>query len=333
MKSYMKKAFLVAKQKFEVRDVDVPEVGPTGIKLRVAQCGVCGSDVHVYKLGYHVQISGRPDREDFLRNNMGHEPSGTVVEIGPEVKNWKVGDRCYSFGIDGFFAEYVVIPEEEALGKLRHLPDELSFEQGVMLEPANVAVNAIGKADIEPGETVAIIGGGCIGLLALKICKILGARVYVSEINPIRREIAKILGADEVINPAEVDVVDRVTQLTEQGVDAVIESAGVPQTFDQMISILKVNGRGVIISWWENPISVDLNMVVRKNLRINGPFGMTSARRQWVQENCLPETLIKEGKLDVDPFITSIVPLEQTDAAFRATMEGKELKVLISPIM
>ena len=332
----MKKAFLVAKQRIEVRDVDVPELGPTGIKLRPAQCGICGSEIQAYKLGYHASTGSLPYPEDILLkrygDKLGHEASGTVVETGPEVKNWKVGDRYRSNDIEGSFAEYVVIPAEATLGKLHHLPDELSFEQGALIEPARVAVFAISKTDIKPGETVAILGGGGIGLLALQVCKTLGAgAVYVSEINSMRIEKAKILGADEVINPAEVDVVERVKQLTDQGVDIVIETAGIQQTFDQMLSILKVHGRGVLISWWENPVTVDLNKVVGKSLRLNGLKGPTGPQWRWVQENCRPETLMKEGKLDIDPIITSTVPLEQIDAAFRATLEGRELKVLVHP--
>jgi (R,R)-butanediol dehydrogenase/meso-butanediol dehydrogenase/diacetyl reductase len=267
----------------------------------------------------------------FYEGMIGHEASGTVVETGPEAKNWKAGDRYYSNDIEGSFAEYVVVKEEETQGKLHHLPDELTFEQGAVIEPTWVAVNAVAKSDIEPGETVAILGGGAIGLLALQVCRTLGARVFVSEINPMRREKAKVLGADQVFSPVEVNVIERVKQLTGEGVDIVIETVGIQQTLDQMLSILKNHGRGVAISWWENPVALDFNRIVARSLRINGVKSTPPAKRQWIRENCWPETLMLEGKLDIDPIVTSTYPLDRIDDAFRATLEGKELKVLIHP--
>ena len=337
-RSQMKKAFFMGKQKIEVRDVEIPKVGPTGIKLKVEQCGICGSEVQMYRRGYHGALGRMPVLEEltnlvnqFFEGFIGHEASGVVAEVGPDVKSWKVGDRYYSIDIEGSFAEYVVIPEEETQGKLHFLPDELSFEQGALIEPTWVAVNAVAKADIEPGETVVLLGGGGIGLLALQLCKIIGTTVYVSEINPMRREKAQILGADEVFSPTEVNVVEKVRQLTDRGVDIVIETVGLQQTFDQMVSILKHHGRGVVISWWENPVALDFNTVTWKSLRINGDRGTPPLKKQWVRENIWPETLMIEGKLDIYPIVTSTIPLEQIDEAFRASLEGKELKVLVHP--
>ena len=111
----MKKAFLVAKQEIEVRDVDDPELGPTGIRLQPAACGICGSEVQKYKLGYPAEESGwRNPKDTLIRGGdmLGHEAAGTIVEVGPEVKNWKPGDRYRSNDIEGSFADCVVVPEE-----------------------------------------------------------------------------------------------------------------------------------------------------------------------------------------------------------------------------
>ena len=334
----MKKAFFAGRQKIEVRDVEMPEVGPTGIKLKIEQCGICGSEVQAYRRGYHGVMGSVPVIEDmlgvftqFYSGMMGHEASGTIVEVGSEVKNWKAGDRYYSIDIEGSFAGYVAIKEEDAKGKLHHLPDELTFEQGALIEPLWVAAFAVSKTEIEPGETVALLGGGAIGLLALQIYKVLGATVYVSEVSPLRRKIAENLGADEVFSPLEVNVNEKVKQLTGEGVDIVMETVGIQQTFDQMLTILKRQGRAAVISWWENPVGLDFNRVVGKSLSINGVRGSSRRQMQWIRENIWPETLLKEKKLNIDPIVTSTYPLERIDEAFEATLEGKELKVLIHP--
>jgi len=331
----MKKAFLVAKQKMEVRDLDDPELGPTGIRLQPSAVGICGSDVQKYKLGYPGEESGWRDPKDtriFGGDHLGHEAAGTIVEVGPEVRNWKPGDRYRSNDIEGSFADCVVVPEENTPGNLHHLPDDLSFEQGAMLEPSNVAPIALSKTELQPGESVAILGAGGIGLLALQMCKTLGASaIYVSEINPLRREGAKALGADRVVDPVEQDIVETVKTLEDRGVDIVIETAGIQQTHDQMLSILKNHGRGVLISWWENRITVDVNSFVSKNLQINGSNGPNRRQIQWIRQNCSPEKLMREGKINIEPIITTVVPLKEIDAAFRALLEGTETKGMIHP--
>jgi len=320
--------------KIIVKDVETPEVGPRDILLRPAYVGICGSEVQMYRLGYHAAATGLPPSDPRRSwRPIGHEASGTIAETGSKVKGWRTGDRYWSHDIENSFADYVAIAEDRARGLLHHLPDELSSEQGALLEPLNVAMILLSKTNVDEGKSIAILGGGSIGLLTLQAAKVCGASsVYVSEVNPLRIERARELGADEVMNPKEDDVVERVRQLTKGvGVDVVIETAGLKQTFDQMVNMLRYGGRGVILSWWEKMIEVDLNPIVYSCLEIVGSKGpSTPFQREWLRVHH-PVRLMSEGKINVDRIITSKVPLEQIDEAFQSVLQGRELKVLVHP--
>jgi len=341
----MKKAFIVDKMKIDVKEVETPKVGPKDILLRPAYVGICGSEVQMYRLGYHPASA-----ESFLNNpenvraqlwrKIGHEASGTVVEVGSEVKAWREGDRYWSNDIEGSFSEYVLVSEDAAKGRLHHLPNELSFEQGALIEPTQVALIALSKAGEIEGKNVVILGGGTIGLLALQGAKACGASsVIVSEVNPLRIEKAWELGADEVINPFKTDIVKRVMRLTEGlGADIMIDTAGKQETFEQMVRILRPGdvwapscGRGIIVAWWEQPITFNLNWIVKKNLEIVGSKAPhTQQQLEWLYKHH-PLRMVKEGKIKVEPLITSKVPLDQIDEAFQEILKGKHLKVLVHP--
>jgi len=208
----MKAAVLRGIGNLNVEDVPEPQPGPDEVKVKIAFCGLCGTDPENMEGRF-----GLIPREAYEKPQiMGHEASGTIVAAGKNIKNYKVGQRvacdfkgacgaCYycrnkmehfcinSARASGSFAEYAVYPESA----IYTLPDNISLEVGSFLEPVSVAVHAIDIAGIRPGSTVAISGAGPIGLLCLQMALRAGAaRVMVSEPVAGKREVAKKLGAD-----------------------------------------------------------------------------------------------------------------------------------------
>ena len=274
----MKAAVLHAKNDIRFEDIETPKPKKGQVKIKVKYTGICGSDV--------PRVNG--DACHFFPNVLGHEFSGTVDEIGEGVTSLKPGDRVagvplvpcmkcgdclrgdyslckhYSFIGSrefGSFAEYVVVPEKNAVP----FGDDVSFEQGAFFEPATVALHGLKRLDYQGGKTVAILGGGTIGLFTMQWAKIFGAaKVVVFDITPERLELAKRLGADAVINTGGKDYMDQAKALTGgAGYDYVYETAGNTVTI-KMAFQLAANKAGVCmigtptkelsftVSEWEN---------------------------------------------------------------------------------
>ncbi|MHA1727689.1 MAG: zinc-dependent alcohol dehydrogenase [Promethearchaeota archaeon] len=330
----MRKAVMTGKEKIEIQEVEKPKLGPKDILLRPAFCGICGSEVQMYKLGFHASY---PEMK--IVGGLGHELSGTIAEVGSEVESWTVGDRFYSWDIEPGMSDYIKVQEDKVIGMLNHLPDDVNLKQGALIEPTNVALISLSKTFLQKGQTLAILGGGAIGLLILQIAKAFGAgKIFVSEINPFRIEKAKELGADDVINPLKEDIMSKTVDKLGEGLDAVIELASTQQTFNQMLDLLKPHGKGVIVSWWEKEITIDPNKLVRKNLQITGSKSPNTRNVEWMREKIpnvtgfeFAATLMQEGKIKKDPLISSIVPLDKTDEAFQKILGGNELKILVHP--
>lgn len=241
----MKAAVLYGNEDIRYTDYETPQVTPGSIKVRVMATGICGSDVpRVLYNGAH-----------FYPLVLGHEFAGYVTEVGEGVTSIKVGDhvagvpllpcmKCddcrtghfslckhYSFigsRQQGSFADYVVLPEQNAVKISKNIP----FEQGAMFEPCTVALHGVKLSDYRAGGTVAILGGGTVGLFTMQWAKIFGAKkVVVFGRNKNHLEVAKRLGADAVISTLDEDYMDQVKALTDsKGFDYVYETAGVTHT-------------------------------------------------------------------------------------------------------
>lgn len=237
----MKAGVVHAKNDIRFEEIETPGPGKGQVKIRVKYTGICGSDV--------PRVNG--DACHFFPNVLGHEFSGTVDEVGEGVVSLKKGDRVagvplvpcmkcpdclrgdyslckhYSFIGSrefGSFAEYVVVPEMNAVP----FGDDVSFEQGAFFEPATVALHGLMRVDYKGGKTVAILGGGTIGLFTMQWARIFGAaKTVVFDITPERLELAKRLGADEVVNTSEEGYLAKAKALTgNKGYDYVYETAG-----------------------------------------------------------------------------------------------------------
>lgn len=251
-----------------LEDILEPEPGPEEVKIKVKWCGICGSDVHEYQGGAGLLPVKKPHpgTGKIAPITGGHEFSGQVVKIGNRVTNTNAGDRvtvrptipCYkchyckqgkhiqcavlgSIGAaaDGAFAEFIVVPSDNVC----KLPPEMTYEMGAITEPLACAVRAVRRSHMEPGATVAVVGAGPIGLLTMQVANACGAgKMIVFEMLPKRSQLAKELGATEVINPSKVDPGKAIAELTEgRRADIVFECAG---PSDAMLLAETVSGRG-----------------------------------------------------------------------------------------
>jgi len=346
----MKAVVLHGADEMRVEPWSVSQPGPGEVLLKVEVASICGTDVKVL----HRTLQGQPAGE-FV---MGHEYAGTVAALGPGVDEFKIGDRvavevhkgcercencikgwytsCLNYGnlakghrakgltCDGGFAEYAV----NHINTLYRLPDNLTFEQACMVTTAASplwAIDLIGG--YVAGETVLILGPGPIGLIAVQLCKALGAeRVILSGTRDSRLEIGERLGADFTINVRKENLADRVREITHgKGADAVLECAGGPTSMQEALENVRRGGRIGVVAWYTGPVEMDMNLAVRSNVRIyaaRGEGGMNCGRSL---------ALMSAGKITADAIITHHFKLDQIHEAFRTYVEriDNALKVVI----
>jgi len=332
----------------EPRPAPIPAAGE--VLLKVDCASICGTDVKVL----HRTLQGQPAGE-FI---MGHEYAGTIVALGPDVDEFRPGDRvavevhkgcgrcencikgwytsCLNYGdlskghrakgltCDGGFAEYAV----NHINTLYRLPDNLTFEQACMVTTAASPLWAIDlMGGYLAGETILVQGPGPIGLIAVQLCKALGAeRVILAGTRDERLAVGARLGADHVINIRQENLAARMRELTGgKGADSVLECAGGPTSMQEALENVKRGGRIGVVAWYTGPVTMDMNLAVRSNVRIyaaRGEGGMNSGRSL---------ALMSQGKIVADPIITHHFKLDEVHDAFRTYMEriGNALKVVI----
>jgi L-iditol 2-dehydrogenase len=253
-----------------VEEVPVPEIGPGEVLLRVAACGVCGTDIKKIKHGFV-----RPPQI------FGHEIAGTVVEIGAGVTRWKPGDRAISFhhipcggcfycarklysqcatykktgvtaGYDpngGGFAEYVRVMSWVAKRGMEAIPAGVSFLEASFVEPVNTCWKAVRKARVAAGEDVVVVGQGPIGLLLMMLAKLEGGRVYTSDPMAARREKSRHCGAAESFDPAAGSLREQILARTEgRGADAVLLAVPSPELVEEGLAIARPGGRVLLFA-------------------------------------------------------------------------------------
>ena len=326
----------------KMEEVPEPEMGPAQIKVKIAYTGLCGTDPE--------NLEGRfglmPPEVYKQPRILGHEASGTIVAIGKDVKgDFKVGQRvamnfrgscgaCYycqngmehycRYGAhaSGSFAEYAVYPESAVY----LLTDDISFEIGSLLEPVSVAVHAIDQANVYTGSSVAICGGGPIGLLCLEMALKAGAaRTLLSEPIAEKRALAKKLGADVTVDPFNEDIIEAGKKLTGgRGFNTVIDASGNVNAAKQCISL--ADNKGTIL--WAAVYGRDVEIGVSPFLMYAKELTITST---FVSPFSLPRALALLPKLELQSLITDIVPLKDIQKAFEMHKKGKSIKILIKP--
>jgi L-iditol 2-dehydrogenase len=346
----MRAAVLHGADEMRVQPWPVPEPGPGEVLLKVNVASICGTDVKVL----HRTLMGQPAGE-FV---MGHEYAGTVAALGPGVDEFTIGDRvavevhkgcercencirgwytsCLNYGnlekghrakgltCDGGFAEYAL----NHINTLYRLPENLTFEQACMVTTAASPLWAIDlMGGYLAGETVLVQGPGPIGLIAVQLCRALGAeRVILSGTRDERLAIGRRLGADVVVNVRRENLAERVREITGgKGADSVLECAGGPTSMQEALESVKRGGRIGVVAWYTGPVQMDMNLAVRSNVRIyaaRGEGGMNCGRSL---------ALMSAGKILADPIITHHFKLDAIGEAFETYMNrtGNALKVVL----
>ena len=309
---------------FALRDAEplAPAVGE--VRLDVAYCGICGTDLHI--------AHGAMDHRVRTPQVIGHEMSGSVAEVGPGVEGFGIGDpvvvrpldsrgetpadkgfghisRNLKFlGIDtpGAFQSSWTVPAFT----LHRLPDGLDLRVAALTEPLAVACHDVRRAGVEPGDFVVVIGGGPIGLLVALVARESGARVVVSELTAARRSVASELGL-EVVDPAADDVAVRIAELTEtRGADVVFEVSGSAAGALEMTKLASLRGRLVLVAIFPEPQPVHLFDFFWKELELRG------ARVYEAEDYERAIALIADGNLPLDRLITTVEPLDRLPAVF-----------------
>lgn len=343
----MKALVLVDACRFEVQDVPKPQIGPHEVLVEVKACGVCGSDVH----GMDGSTGRR--KPPII---MGHEASGVVAEVGSAVRRWKPGDRvtfdstvycgdchfcrrgdvnlcdnrqvlgvsCDEFRRDGAFAEFVAVPERIVVG----LPDGVSFEQAAMVEPVSIAVHAVARLPVQLNDTAVVVGAGMIGLLVIQALKARGCgSVTAVDTKPDRLDLARQLGADKCLSPADCDVVAEVMKRTAgRGVDLAVEAVGFAPTVQTAVKVVRKGGSIGLVGNLSPSVELPLQAVVTRELSL---YGSCASRGEYPA--CLD--LIAGGLIQVDPLVSGFAALEDAPDSFARLHSGKEnlMKVVVRP--
>lgn len=347
MKGSMRAVQKVRKEPgFDLVEVDIPQIQPDEVLVKVHATAICGTDVHFYNWDEFAKSKLNPPI------TIGHEFAGEIVEVGDQVSTYKVGDRvaadshivcgecdvcklglqhiCQNlkiFGneVDGSFAEYLAVPETS----LWPLADEVSYEIGAILEPLGGAVQAV---LVEPvtAQSVAIFGDGPIGLFAAGVAKTAGARkVYHVGVIEERLAISREMGSDLVFNNREkgVDTVRSILEDTDGiGVDVAVEMAGAHQTIRQAFDSVRKGGRVTLFGISSAPLEFDFNYsVILRQVRALGVAG----RHMW-DTWYLMDGLLEAG-LDPTPVITCTLPLEEWEDGLKQMVSKECGKVILKP--
>ena len=341
----MKAALLYGPGEFRIGDLPMPVAGPGQVLLQVSVVGVCGSDVHYFLDG---GIGDARVKEPFI---IGHEFSARIVALGPGVEGPAVGTRvavdpaiscgkcelclaghpnlcrnilfCSTPPTPGALREYMAHPAELCFP----IPDSILDGEATVLEPLGVALHAAFLAKLHPGDTIAILGCGPIGLLTLQVARISGARAaYVTDLVPERLEMAKKLGATATFNSRAGDPVAWIRDLTQgRGVDVAFETAWADETVAQVAEMARNGGKLVMAGIPREDVAVfPAHAVRRKGLTIKYVRRMKHTYPRAI-------AMVQDGLIDVSTLITHRFPLEEVTEAYElvASYQAGVVKALV----
>jgi L-iditol 2-dehydrogenase len=342
------KALLLSKYRhLEIADLPNPIPGSGEILVKVAACGICGSDVHGYD-----GSSGRRIPPIV----MGHEAAGRVAAVGSQVTGWAEGDRitfdstiscgacrycargeinlcdhrrvlgvsCSDYRCNGAFAEYVIVPQRIVY----HLPDTLSFSEAAMLEAAAVAIHAVGLSRISPGDQALVLGAGMIGLLTLQALRAAGCTsVVVADVDASRLKLAKELGAAATLHATGDALVSEILSRTNgTGVDVAIEAVGMDATVRAAVQSVRKGGTVTLVGNITPEVTLPLQQAVTRQIRLQGSCASAGEYPEAIK-------LLTSGAIKVKPLITAIAPLEAGPQWFERlySREPNLMKVVLTP--
>lgn len=326
-----------------VEDRPIPEPGPGEIRIKVKLAGICGTDRHIWEW------------DEWASNRIpvgiitGHEFVGVVDKVGTGVTRFSPGRRVSAeghmsrrldynsrtgnahiapdiqiFGIDcnGCFAEYIVVPEMNVWP----VHPEIEDKYAAAFDPLGNAVHTVMEAGVS-AKTVLISGVGIIGLMAVTVAKAAGAaKIYCTDINPLRMELAKKLGAAEAFDARDDSWIEKVRRETHEGVDVLLEMSGAPAAMDQGFRALRNGGRAALLGLPARSVDFDFNAhIIFKGCTVLGING----RRMWETWYQM-EKLLLSGRLELDEIITHEFPMSDYQEAFRTMISSEGIKVLMN---
>jgi len=346
----MTAAVLHGKEDVRIEQVPVPLPGPGEIIVQVAAALTCGTDLKVFRRGYHARMITPPAL-------FGHELAGLVAEIGEGVTRFAAGDRvvalnsapcseCY-FCLhgqenlcadllfnNGAYAEYIRIPARIVAKNTLHIPGLVAFEHAALTEPLACALHGFEDSGPHPDDTVAVIGGGPLGLMILHVAALAGCTVIAVVKHDSQVEVARALGAAHVVQTTKVgDPVLAVRALTPGGigVDIAIEAVALPETWEQAVAMVRNGGT---VNFFGGPaagteVRLDTNRLHYGDLTLKATFHHTPVICRRALE------LIASGRFQAGRFITGHAPLSDLNEAFAKLMDrsnhGQSIKTAILP--
>ncbi|NFQ68176.1 NAD(P)-dependent alcohol dehydrogenase [Clostridium sporogenes] len=337
MEGKMKAAVMAGIGKIKLEERQIPKVKEDEVLVKLEYVGICGSDLHYYETGAIGDFVVEPP---FV---LGHEPGGTVVEVGKNVKHLKVGDRValepgktcghcefcktgrYNLcpdvvffatpPVDGVFQEYVS-HEADLCFKL---PDNVSTMEGALIEPLAVGFHAAMQGNAKAGQTAVVMGSGCIGLVTMMALKAMGvSRVYVVDIMGKRLQKALELGADGVINGSSTNVVEEIMKLTDgKGCDLVIETAGTQVTTVQAMHMTKKGATIVLVGYSKSgEMNLPISLALDKELTFKTIFRYRHIYPMAIEA-------VAAGKVNLKGIVTDVFKLDEAQKAMDYSINNK----------
>lgn len=344
-------ALMTAKRKIEIKEIDMKYPSDKEVLIKIEKIGICGSDITYFTKGESAigKIS--------FPHILGHECSGTVVQIGNNVSNLKIGDRvavepgkpCFECEMckigkynlcdkmvfmstpssnpeltgEGAFVQYSVRPVELCY----KLEDEMTFEEGAMIEPLSVALQAIEKADVKAGRSALVLGSGPIGLCIVMSLIANGCKdIYTTDLSAFRNTFAVSIGALKSFNPLNGNYVDEILELTEsKGIDMVFDTTCNEAAIKSAFETVRKGGNIVLVGVSKRKdMPIDISQVLKKELTIRGSF-------RYCNKYPLAINLIKNKLIDIERIITHRMNIRELSKALEIAESNKEdvLKIVI----
>lgn len=347
MANQMTAAVLYGKEDLRIEQVPVPCAGAGEIVVSVAAALTCGTDLKVYRRGYHAKMLKLPIP-------FGHELAGVVVEAGKGVTDFRIGDRVVALNSapcdacyyckhnqqnlcddllfnNGAYAEYIRIPSRIVEKNTLHVPDGVPFEHAALTEPLACVVRGLEETNAQAGDTVVVIGAGPIGLMFIHTAHLADMHVIAVVKRDEQVEAAKTFGAEQVIQTTAVkDVVAAVRALTpkNRGVDIAIEAVATPATWQQAVEMVR---KGGVVNFFGGcaagtKVELDTNRLHYNDITLKASFHHTPATARRAFE------LITSGRFNCREYITGRAPLASLDEVFRKLMDrSNDIKTAIIP--
>jgi len=341
----MMAAVLYGKEHLRVEPVSVPKIGSDDILVRVKAALTCGTDVKVFRRGYHARMIVPPAL-------FGHELAGDIVAVGEDVAGFRVGQRVVAANSapcgecfycrkerenlcedllfnNGAYAEFIRIPKRIVERNTYQIPPHIDYRDAALIEPLACVLRGLEETDVQPGDNVSVIGLGPIGLMFVRLAKVYGARVLAFGRRQTQLDRASRMGADEVISTADTDAVKAARDWTAgRGVDIAIEAVGHPETWEQSVKMLR---RGGTVNFFggcanDSRVQLETSLLHYSEITCKASFHHTPSHIQKALD------LVSRREITAEDFVNCDAPLANLLEVMRHLMSHNgHMKTAILP--